>query len=726
MAIYRGPGGSGDATNDATSQSIIATQAAIEAAESAIQAAASAVSASNSATAASNSEDAAAVSASSAVSAATAAANALDEFTDLYLGAKTTNPSVDNDGNALQTGALYFNTVANEFRVYTGIEWQVITIGAVGDSVITQRFSGDGSTIAFTLSTEPFSENSTFVYINGAYQQKNTYNVSGLTLTFSEAPPSGTDNIEVLTITMVDIDNITASIINIADAGGYYASSKVEGALQEAATFTQSGTGAVLRTRTDKLKETVSVKDFGAVGDGVTDDTQAIQNALDTARVVYLPKGVYKITNTLTVPQTGGIVGDNEYSVLMRFFSGGPLLVHDGGEILTLCDFSINKAPSITVVEGDTGIDIGSIIPWAGRGLISNIVIFQQWDGFKWKAGTEQTITNIQTIECFGNGFFGINPRGTLSNCLSQYSRKNGYFIVHTDVTGTGVRLDQCTSFCSQEFGLLLDTTTGVEGSNVWTNRYCSSYDGRGGIYCEKPYIQCYFSDSFIEYAGFSTEIKPSFTYYPYAYGIVLKDNVQYFNFSGVTNVIHTKGGGVLLDNVDDVVIENLVVYYSGMSQSGGITQNGLTIINGCQRIILNSFSAPPSPTQLRDIEISTNNNTGLIGTVWASNINTPTPQKGVVYTVPAIGMSTATVASAGNITLPDYANFIVVTGTSTIFGITASWVGRQVTLKFNDSLAIGDEYNLKLAGNFNSSANDTLTLVCDGTDWYEVSRSSN
>lgn len=52
-----------------------------------------------------------------------------------------------------------------------------------------------------------------------------------------------------------------------------------------------------------------NVKDFGAVGDGVTDDTAAIQSALDTCRVVYLPAGVYKTTGTLYVPSNGGLVG---------------------------------------------------------------------------------------------------------------------------------------------------------------------------------------------------------------------------------------------------------------------------------------------------------------------------------------------------------------------------------------------------------------------------------
>lgn len=60
-----------------------------------------------------------------------------------------------------------------------------------------QNFSGDGSTVGFTLSYDPGTENNTQVYISGVYQQKNTYSVSGTTLTFSEAPPVGT-TVEVM------------------------------------------------------------------------------------------------------------------------------------------------------------------------------------------------------------------------------------------------------------------------------------------------------------------------------------------------------------------------------------------------------------------------------------------------------------------------------------------------------------------------------------------------
>ena len=59
-----------------------------------------------------------------AASAASAAAS-YDSFDDRYLGAKAANPTLDNDGNALLTGALYWNTAANEMRAYSGSAWVV-------------------------------------------------------------------------------------------------------------------------------------------------------------------------------------------------------------------------------------------------------------------------------------------------------------------------------------------------------------------------------------------------------------------------------------------------------------------------------------------------------------------------------------------------------------------------------------------------------------------------
>jgi hypothetical protein len=72
--------------------------------------------------------------------------------------------------------------------------------------------------------------------------------------------------------------------------------------------FLQAGTGAVTRTVQSKLRDVVSVKDFGAVGDGVTDDTAAIQAAIVYAqsanKILLAPAGTYRITSTLTPSTT--------------------------------------------------------------------------------------------------------------------------------------------------------------------------------------------------------------------------------------------------------------------------------------------------------------------------------------------------------------------------------------------------------------------------------------
>jgi hypothetical protein len=68
----------------------------------------------------------------------------------------------------------------------------------VSDSYLTDYFSGNNTTVAFTLSRAPVSASSVIITISGVKQAASTYGVSGTTLTFSAAPPSGTNNIEVL------------------------------------------------------------------------------------------------------------------------------------------------------------------------------------------------------------------------------------------------------------------------------------------------------------------------------------------------------------------------------------------------------------------------------------------------------------------------------------------------------------------------------------------------
>ena len=101
-----------------------------------------------SATAASNSETAAASSASTALShkndaetAKTAAETAFDNFDDRFLGSKGSDPTLDNDGNALLTGSIYYSTASSEMKVYTGSAWDTLKPSSASQTAINTAVS---------------------------------------------------------------------------------------------------------------------------------------------------------------------------------------------------------------------------------------------------------------------------------------------------------------------------------------------------------------------------------------------------------------------------------------------------------------------------------------------------------------------------------------------------------------------------------------------------------
>jgi hypothetical protein len=113
---------------------------------SATSAATSASTATTKASEASTSATNAASSATAAASSATSAANSFDAFDDIFLGAKSSDPSVDNDGDALATGALYFNSSSNVMKVYGGSSWA--NVAPTATSITASQISDVTSTAA--------------------------------------------------------------------------------------------------------------------------------------------------------------------------------------------------------------------------------------------------------------------------------------------------------------------------------------------------------------------------------------------------------------------------------------------------------------------------------------------------------------------------------------------------------------------------------------------------
>jgi hypothetical protein len=160
----------------ATSSASAAAASASAAATSETNAGNSATAASGSASAASSSASAASSSASAASASASAALAALDSFDDRYLGAKTSDPTLDNDGNALVGGALYFNSVDGVMKLYTGSAWVAAYVSGVASSI---GFTPAGAIAATNVQT--------------AIQELDTEKVPRTSTTGAAVIPSGTE-----------------------------------------------------------------------------------------------------------------------------------------------------------------------------------------------------------------------------------------------------------------------------------------------------------------------------------------------------------------------------------------------------------------------------------------------------------------------------------------------------------------------------------------------------
>jgi hypothetical protein len=153
---------SSSASSASTSASTATTQAT-NAASSASSASSSASSASTSATNAASSASAAAVSATDAAASAASAAALLDNFDDRYLGPKSTAPTVDNDGNALVVGALYFDTTSGKMRAYTSTGW--VDASAAAQAALTvYKFTATAGQTTFSGTS---SNGTTLAYLAG-------------------------------------------------------------------------------------------------------------------------------------------------------------------------------------------------------------------------------------------------------------------------------------------------------------------------------------------------------------------------------------------------------------------------------------------------------------------------------------------------------------------------------------------------------------------------------
>jgi hypothetical protein len=370
------------------------------------------------------------------------------QYANYYLGPKSSDPTLNNSGGALVAGTTYWSTTLNQLRFYNGTNW---VPSPTISSLVGQTFSGTGAQTAFTLANPTGNAINLEVFISGVRQVPTTnYTVSGTTLTFLVAPPSGTDNIFVR----------YAQLGNITDGAG-------------SIVYTPSGTGAVATNVQSKLREFVSVKDFGAVGDGVADDTVAIQAAINTeAKEIIFPAGSTYLID-------GGLVSNTEgqifraYGATIRLKNNatvkGMLRLNGAGSSVLGGTWDGNKA------NGNGGPTSGSSLPvevyasWninisANRCTIKDCYSINTYGMFCTGGSVSDTLFQDNTVRnTVGYGIF-------LSSAVDAYRNRaigNNIDMSEGVVWGQGILFTRTGSVLQYDWELSSNTIIGSQDAGI-------------------------------------------------------------------------------------------------------------------------------------------------------------------------------------------------------------------------------------------------------------------
>ena len=221
--------------------------------------------------------------------------------------------------------------------------------------------------------------------------------------------------------------------------------------------YLPSGSGAVATTVQAKLRQTVSVKDFGAIGDGTTDDTTAIQDTIDYLEangggVVFIPAGTYKITSSISI--TWPNVTDQS--------SNGRVTIQGEGSGITI----ISDYRSST---GNINADSSLIIDFSGH-TDAHLTAGSNWflaaiGGFAINRGANSGTGNgiycqkvafleMTDVRCenYYNGYLMRNVlSSTFTSCFSYNNANNGFDFSIDTSTGSSVGRSDPNSICIRD-----------------------------------------------------------------------------------------------------------------------------------------------------------------------------------------------------------------------------------------------------------------------------------
>jgi hypothetical protein len=258
--------------------------------------------------------------------------------------------------------------------------------------------------------------------------------------------------------------------------------------------------GAIGRTVHQKLQETVSVKDFGATGDGTTDDTISIQAALNagTYGAVYFPTGTYKVSSALTINPSTHVFGSG-FDAIIKTNSATANIFNVNGQYVYISDLSFNSSVTRT---GGYYVDV---LPGSNRFRIQQFWMYNALSGICVR-DTSSTVTIAQG-EILNNVAVtgvGIKIEGGLDISIRDVLIDQGAQIfAGIYITKAGdISIEDCQLLtCGQA---LYIEAVGTEIDSVWANNTFFDNSSRGfyalatnsGLIQRCLFDQCWFSSS--------------------------------------------------------------------------------------------------------------------------------------------------------------------------------------------------------------------------------------
>lgn len=489
--------------------------------------------------------------------------------------------------------------------------------------------------------------------------------------------------------------------------------------------FIAAGTGAVTRTGQAKYRDTVSVKDFGAVGDATVDDTAAIQAAINSlgaaGGTVIVPNGMKcLIDNNLTVNANVSFTGPHNFvgtpqdNTLAPYENVGGALIINSTKTITIkggasiqgfliyrkgmtfpaTDSSAFAGTAITIADDDAAIFYCMILGFAQA--ISS-------------SGNQRVRINTTNIDCLAgiliddcydvSYIFQVHcwPFATIAPGVPGSAlQRSGAAFMFTDV-GDWIKLTDCFAYGYYR-GFV------VQGPNSMTFVSCSadntgSHTGSIGFVITSAAGGGGVDTSFTECQAAACQVG-------YYISTLADLSTRFVNCDVWSCIDHA----MLIEN-GDVNINGGVIRDVG---------NGVTVNTATSQVYINNVRFSGISNLAVNVTVTTPNvyigpTNDFSGLGAGSGITDNTYN--VINQIP----------SADPLLLPVNGELFQVTGTTSFGTMGAGWKDRRVTLTFTDVLTIYDGgASLKIAGNFVTANNSTIQFVYDGTAWLELSRSSN